>query len=213
MKVLPVMTNKAVKLNSLALVAFGALALVFPVRVYADCEQNYGGGETCVFSKRFKIEKEVRIAGDSEWEDKVTGVEKNDTVEFKIIVENTGDVTTDNMEMKDYLPDELVKLVGNLTEEWENFDNGEDNAKTFIVKVKVDEKEFARENFEKCVVNKAVVKFDDDEEASDTATVCYGDLELTELPKTGPETAIFLTIAGIALIGAGIVFKTKARVK
>ena len=64
-----------------------------------------------------------------------------------------------------------------------------------------------RENFEKCVVNKAEVEWDGNFEGSDTATVCYGDVEVTELPETGAVST--LAIAGLGLIIAGYTLKKR----
>ena len=197
--------NKVLKTNLIVLGSFAVALAVNPAKAYAACETNYGGGQTCTFNKRFDIDKDVRIEGDNEWKDKVTGVKKDEVVEFRIKIENTGEISVDNMEMKDFLPDELTKISGDLTEGWDDFEPGEE--KEFKIKVVVDPKEFDKENFEKCVVNKAVVKFDGDEEGSDTATVCYGDLEVTELPKTGPESTLILTVLGGLLMAAGSVLK------
>ena len=178
-------------------------------RVLADCEQNYGGGENCIYNKRFEIDKDVRIEGDSEWkEDKVTDVKKGEIVEFRIKIKNLSDAgagSFDNMKMEDFLPDELIRDGGSgLTEYWDDFDHGE--TKTFVIKAKIDSREFDRnDNFEKCVVNKAEVRWDGKFEGSDTATVCYGDGEPTELPKTGAESD--LTVLGFSLVGAGVLAK------
>jgi hypothetical protein len=184
-------------------------------KVYAShCESNYGGGENCVYNKRFEIDKDVRIEGDSQWEeDKVTGVKKGDTIEFRIKIKNRSDEATgsfDDMKMEDFLPDELVRVGGTgLSEYWDDFDAGE--TKTFILKAKIDSDEFDRDdNFEKCVVNKAEVRWDGKFEGSDTATVCYGNGEPTELPKTGAVSE--LAIVGLALLTAGILVKTAKRI-
>jgi hypothetical protein len=175
----------------------------------SSCETNYGGGETCRYNKRFQIDKDVRIEGDNEWEeDKVAGVKEGEVVEFRIKVKNLSDDgigSFDDMEMKDVLPDELIKAGGSgLTEEWNDFDSGD--TKTFIIKVKIDSKEFDRtDNFEKCVVNKAEVRRDGDFEGSDTATVCYGNGEPTELPKTGAVSD--LALVGVGLLTTGLLAK------
>src|SRR3989344_3873659 len=200
------MKNTAKKLIVSAL-ALAVVTVLKPVdKAYADCEQNYGGGETCVFNKSFRIEKEVRKAGDKEWKDKVTDVKKGDELEFRIKVKNVGEVSVDDMEMKDKLPDELEKLIGSagLTEEWDDFAEG--NTKEFIIRVKVNDEEFDRnDNFEKCVVNKASLYFKDKFEGADTATVCYGNGELTELPKTGADSIAILSVYGTALLGLGLI--------
>lgn len=197
---------------SVAVVLFTVLGSID--KVYADCESNYGGGENCVYNKRFEIDKDVRIEGDSEWEeDKVTGVKRSDTIEFRIKIKNRSDEgagSFDDMKMEDFLPDELIRAGGTgLSEYWDDFDAGE--TKTFILKAKIDSDEFDRDdNFEKCVVNKAEVRWDGKFEGSDTATVCYGNGEPTELPKTGAVSE--LAIVGLALLTAGILVKTTKRI-
>jgi LPXTG-motif cell wall-anchored protein len=109
------------------------------------------------------------------------------------------------MKMKDSLPDEMERVGGDgLTEYWEDFEPGE--TKTFIIRAKVNSEEYDRENFEKCVVNKAKVLYDDDEEGSDTATVCYGDSEVTELPKTGGSSVLYGAL-GLGLSAFGLTVK------
>ena len=115
------------------------------------CEPIYGGGQNCYYNKRFDISKKVRIEGNDEWKDKVTDVEEDDVVEFKVKVKNEGEVEVDHMKMKDSLPDEMERVGGDgLTEYWEDFEPGE--TKTFIIRAKVNSEEYDRENFEKCVV-------------------------------------------------------------
>lgn len=191
----------------LTILALAAVTAVSSKKAYADCESNYGGGETCTYEKNFSIEKEVRIAGNDDWEDKVTGVKVGDTVEFRIKIKNTGEVESDSMEMKDSLPDELNKTGGSgLTEEWDNFEPGE--TKTFTIEAKINSDEFDRTgDFEKCVVNEAKVYQDDDSQGSDTATVCYGSGQITELPKTAASSTTVLAVFGTALIGLGLIFK------
>ncbi len=173
-----------------------------------NCEPTYGGGQTCIYNKSFEIDKDVRIEGDDDWEDKVTDVEADDIVEFRIRVKNVGDIEVDNMKMEDFLPDEMEKVSGDLTEYWDDFEPGE--TKEFKIKAQIDEDEFDRENFEKCVVNKVEVSYDGDFEGSDTATVCYGDAEVTELPETGAGATLALALTGLSSITAGAFIRRKA---
>jgi hypothetical protein len=108
------------------------------------------------------------------------------------------------MKMEDFLPSEIERVDGDgLTEYWEDFEPGE--TKTFYIDVEIDSDEFDRENFDKCVVNKAEVRYDGKFEGADTATVCYGVGEITELPETGfVETALPL---GLGLLAVAYVFK------
>jgi len=91
-----------------------------------------------------------------------------------------------------------------LTEYWDDFEPGE--TKTFYIEAKVKEEEYDRDvDFEKCVVNKAEVEWDGEFEGSDTATVCYGDEDVTELPETGSNEIVALI--GFGLIAAGILVR------
>lgn len=192
--------------------------------VYADCIEYYGGGETCNYGMRFKIEKEVRVKDENEdWEDKVRNVAEDDEVEFKITVENKSDDEADDYEdfddfdYKDILPDEMERIGGEgLTESWDDFEPGE--KKTFIIKARVREEEYDREgSFEKCVVNKVKLYWDGSLEGSDSATVCYdkrggevlGSYDVRELPATGPSEVIALT--GALMVIAGVTLKRKTR--
>jgi len=195
------------KLIAAVLVASAATVLG-STTAFAGCESNYGGGQTCVYNKRFDIEKKVRKEGDDEWKDKITNVKKGQIVEFKVKVKNEGDIETDDMGMRDKLPSELEKVSGDLTEYWNDFEPGE--TKTFYIKAKVKDSEYDRENFEKCVVNKAEVEYNDDDQGSDTATVCYTNREVTELPETGG-SSVALGALGLGLVAAGIALKKFAR--
>ena len=188
-----------------------AMAMVYSGEVSAECEENYGGGETCLVNKRFEIEKHVRVEDeDEDWEDKVMDVAKDDIVEFRIKVKNLSDdeaqkiTDFDDMKIKDLLPDEMERVGGSgLTEYWDDFEPGE--TKTFIIEARVKSDEYDRDvNFEKCVVNVVKLYWDDEFEGSDTATVCYGDEEITELPETGANEVIALVGSGLVLVGLTI---------
>lgn len=185
---------------------FFSVVLTGKSKVYASCTPNYGGGQTCIFNKNFDIEKKVRKAGDDSWGDKVINVKKGEIVEFRIKIKNDGDLDVDGMKMEDKLPKEMERVGGSgLTEYWDDFEKGE--SKTFVIKAKVKDREYERENFEKCVVNKAVVEYNGDEEASDTATVCYGSVKPTELPKTGGG-AFTLALGGV-LVSLGVLLRKR----
>lgn len=174
-------------------------------KAYAGCTSNYGGGETCIYNKNFDLEKKVRKAGDDSWKDKVTNVKKGEIVEFKVKVKNDGEVKVNDMEMIDKLPKEMERVGGDgLTEYWDDFEPGD--SKTFTIKAVVKDSEYDKKNFEKCVVNKARVEYKGDSEASDTATVCYSDRELSELPKTGGSSVAYGAL-GLGLAALGVIAK------
>ncbi len=173
-----------------------------------NCEDTGAYGQTCIYNKSFKVTKYVRIQGDDEWEDKVVDVQEDEVVEFKIKVKNVGEVEVDDMKMEDFLPDEMERVGGSgLTEYWNDFEPGE--TKTFVIEAEVNDSEYDAENFEKCVVNKVEIEYDGDFEGSDTATVCYGDVEITELPSTGATSTIALTVAGFGFMIFGALVKKR----
>jgi uncharacterized repeat protein (TIGR01451 family)/LPXTG-motif cell wall-anchored protein len=208
------MTNKLIKKLIVIVTPMIAGLLVAGfmgnTKVYASCEPTYGGGETCIYNKSFKITKDVRVIedNDTDFRDKVTKVKKNETVEFRIKIKNVGEVEVDNMKMTDKLPDELERVGGDgLTEYFDNFKPGE--TKEFKIKAVINSDEFDRENFDKCVVNKAELHFGDKFEGADTATVCFGKGEVTELPSTGPDFGTATGIAGLGLTVLGFLVKRK----
>ena len=188
------------------IVSFVTLGLFVFLSTRPVLASQYGEEEE--YNLRFKIVKEVRIQGDTEWKDKVTDVGENDVVEFRIKIKNKSDDpadATDDMEMKDFLPEEMNKVGGSgLDEEWDNFDP--DDEKVFIIQAKVDSDEYDRDvEFEKCVVNKAELRWDGEFQGADTATVCYGNVQPSELPKTGALST--LGLSGLGLLIAGLVSK------
>jgi len=185
-----------------SLITLGLFVFLSIGTVYAG---QYGEEE---YNLRFKITKEVRIQGDSEWKDKVTDVKEGEVVEFRIKIRNRSDgpaAATDDMKMEDFLPEEMTKVGGNgLTEEWDNFDPKDE--KVFIIQAKVDSDEYDRDvEFEKCVVNKAELRWDGEFQGADTATVCYGNVQPSELPKTGALSTMGLS--GLVLLVSGLISK------
>lgn len=207
------MTNVLYKLNKvlpLTIILGIALVLNTSNSVYADdCDPEVYGGKIC--NKSFKIEKDVRKAGsDDSFEDKVTfkNVKKGDKVEveFRIRIKNVGDLETDNMSYKDKLPSEMSKSGGSgLTEDWDNFEPGEEVK--YYIKAKIDPEEFDNAVFDKCIVNKVELFWNKKFEGADTATVCFSNKEITELPSTGPTANIVMTILGLTSLTSGLGLK------
>jgi len=202
------MNKNTIKSIVIVSLLFIVAAVATTGAVYAECESTYGNGEICYYNKRFEIDKDVRVEDeDDDWEDKVMNVASDDIVEFRIKIKNRSDddsdkiVDFDDMKMEDFLPDEMERVGGSgLTEYWDDFEPGE--TKTFYIEAKVKEDEYDRDvDFEKCVVNKAEVTWDGEFEGSDTATVCYGDEEIKELPETGSNEVAALIGAGLIIVG------------
>jgi len=203
------MINKTYKNLIVSFAVFGLLTAVSLGNVYATCEDVYGGGEKCIINKSFRIEKEVRIKGDSTWKEKVTLEDLDDVVEFKITVRNTGELEVDNVKMEDILPDELIRVGGSgLTEYFDNFKPGE--SEKFVIEAELtnDAKD---ENKADCFVNRAKVIYNDHVEGEDVATVCIETGDITELPKTGFDALTVLTALGLGSIALGTVIRKSAK--
>jgi LPXTG-motif cell wall-anchored protein len=201
-------------INKLIVSAFVVTLVSFAgtTKAFADsnCDAVYGGGENCNFDRKLKITKEVRIKGETDWKDKVTGVTKNDVVEFKITIKNKSDDGADKfsrLKMEDFLPKEMYWVGGSRTTEFkDDFKPGD--SKSYVIEAKVYSWEYNKEvKFEKCVVNKAELRKSDEFMGSDTATVCYGNITPSELPKTGAESLVALS--GLGLVTAGLVVRKK----
>jgi LPXTG-motif cell wall-anchored protein len=200
--------------NKLIMSAFviALVSLIGTTKAFADsnCDSVYGGGETCDYDRKLKITKEVRIKGETSWKDKVTDVTKNDIVEFKITIKNKSDDGADKysrLKIEDFLPSEMYWIGGSRTTEFMD-DVKPGDSKTFIIEAKVYASEYDKsDKFEKCVVNKAELRFKDEFEGSDTATVCYGNMTPSELPKTGAETT--LAISGLGMLVTGLIVRKK----
>ena len=197
--------NKISKILFISLLVGALLLVVLPSKVFAAEDGSY----IEIKNKSFELDKKVKKEGGDVWKDKVVDVEEDEIVIFEIEIENVGEVEVDDMRMEDFLPDELERIGGSgLTEYWGNFEPGE--KKKFEIEVKIDEDEFDRDiEFEKCIVNKAEVEYDGDFESSDTAIVCYGNIEIKELPETGATSTAIFTALGLTLIASGVVLKKK----
>lgn len=201
-------------INKLIMSAFviALVSFIGTTKAFADsnCDVVYGGGETCDYDRKLKITKEVRISGENSWKDKVTNVTKDQIVEFKITVKNKSDDGADKysrLKIEDFLPSEMYWVGGSRTIEFlDDFKAG--SSETFIIKARVYAWEYDKSyKFEKCVVNKVELRWKDEFEGSDTATVCYGNVTPSELPKTGAETT--LALSGLGMLLAGLVVKKK----
>lgn len=226
---------KKQKLNTIKKIIITTLMVVLGLGLNTNtakadnCEQNYGGGETCVVTTNFRIRKYVRLEGDKTWRDEVLvdlddDDENDKRIEFKIEVSvNVSDddadvsgISFDDMKMKDKWPDELKFLEDesddDLTEEWDDFEPGE--TKTFYLTGKIESDERDRDDeFEKCVVNKASLYYEDDLQGSDEAVVCYRKTDdvlgitTSELPRTGAMP--IEAIAGSLMLSLGVYLKSK----
>jgi len=136
------------------------------------CFDFYGREIECpIANKRFDIVKVVKMSNeeDSQYRDGVKGVLNDQTVNFKITVTNTGEVSVDDLKLIDFLPENLDNFQldkklsqddGNLTFIFGNdFEPGEREVFLFSAQADVVGMD---PGDEKCVVNKAQIYRDRD---------------------------------------------------
>lgn len=152
----------------LALSTKGALAGGIP-----ECQPIYGGGETCIKSSQFEINKTVKDPKTGTFVDSL-GVsnpkyKSNETVTFKITVKNTGGSVLKNVVIKDTLPDFVDFVDGQggkfdpntktLTIDLETLASNE--SRDFFVQVKVKRTDQLPKNQNTiCVVNQSTITVD-----------------------------------------------------
>ncbi len=149
-----------------------------------QCQPIYGGGESCVKTPQFEINKTVKNPQSGAFVDNL-GVSdakyrSGETVIFKITVRNTTGDTLKNVVVKDILPDfvDFVEGMGG------TFDQ---NSKTLTIKIDSLAKDESRDFFVKvkvrgndklpsdqnivCVVNQSIITVDN-KTGQDNASVC-----------------------------------------
>ncbi len=198
------------KLITVLLFVFAITLVAKPA--LATCDEQYGG--VCK-EIELRIEKFVKDPT-SETFVKNMGVHDykfgpEEEITFKLIIKNTGDEKFDEVHIKDYLPEYLNHLSGELDFVIHDFDPGEEVKKEFKVKV-VPANELPDENSIICVTN-AAEAWSGDKKSRDTAGVCLEEkvLGVAELPPTGPENwFVFLGLSiTSALIGLFLFHKAK----
>src|SRR5450830_1234420 len=89
----------------LSLFLLSALSFL-PGKAYADCQTVYGGGQTCTYSS-FSLQKFVQVPGQSNFVNNLysdSPFALSQTVNFKIIVTNTGSQDLSSVTVIDTFP-------------------------------------------------------------------------------------------------------------
>lgn len=177
------------------------------------CTPNYGGGENCIEIKKEKItlDKEVSFKKSGDFSSRVKGAEAGETVYFRIIVKNEGDIDLENLKVEDDLPKYLKTSEDT---EWtiKKLEAGKEWSEVFKAEV-VDDGDLP--DNDTCTVNEARVKESGKTVDEDTAVVCIEAptkvLGVKELPVTGGRNSVtgkeisFGVIAlGMFLLGIGL---------
>jgi uncharacterized repeat protein (TIGR01451 family) len=217
---------------------FGLIALVIffaaaTTAVYASGESNcqvvYGGGEVCQEQVKFTINKMVESTtstkgGNREYVENLTindaryGVGQN--VNFKIVVENTGDTDIHNLNVVDTFPELLTFVAGagvsNTGANKINFTIGtlaKGEKKEIVITAKTADN-LPDNQTVTCVTNNVKAYATNGAQAEDNAQVCIEKLTqkptvtiaekptVEKIPSTGPEMGMLFGLIPAGLGGA-----------
>lgn len=196
------------------------------------CQIIYGGGEICDEKIEFSLDKLVKSP--SKGGTFVDNLQVNDaryqsdqTIDFKIVVENTGDRKISTITVVDTLPQYVTYVSGGsydansrkVTFQVKDLDKGK--KQELMLTVKVDANALPQDQSVVCVVNQATAREDKGSSASDSSQVCIekqvlGTTEVVttapvkKIPETGPEmfSLLLLIPSGIG----GYLLKKKSSI-
>lgn len=203
----------------------------------SKCQIIYGGGEVCEKQVKFTIDKTIQTPGKGggSFVDNLTindpKFSANQDVNFKIVIENTGDSEISNLNVVDFLPDLMTFKSGNgsldANKRTLSFDTGKITAGKkleFIVTLKVvDEKNLPSNQGVTCLVNTVKATESNGAMAEDSSQACvqkqvlgaqptpavFAQIPVKTVPATGPE--LFSLFGLIPMGAAGIYFRRKSQ--
>jgi len=188
------------------------------------CQVIYGGGEVCEKDIKFTLNKLVKRPGG----DFVENLNVNDpkysasqNVDFKVVIENTGNSKIDNATITDTFPQYLTFVSGNgnydqnsrkLTFNVTNLEKGQKQEFVITARV-VEDKLLPQDQTAVCVNNQVTARETNGATASDSSQVCierhivgakptpqvFESVPVKKIPETGPEA-----LSLIALVPAGL---------
>jgi uncharacterized repeat protein (TIGR01451 family) len=216
-----------------------ALSLGVVTNVFAagtsNCQFIYGGGEVCEEQLKFTINKLVqKVNKGGEYVENLTindpRIGPGQNVNFKIVIENTGNTDIKNLNVVDTFPQFLsfVSGVGNASAgaKQVNFVVGElkkgQKVEYVLTAKAADASALPNNQAVTCVTNNVKATSTDGQEASDNAQVCiekqvlgatpapqvFDKPQMKQLPPTGPELAYLFGLIPTGI--AGFYLKKKA---
>lgn len=219
----------------LILIALSAAGSAFASYGEETCQPIYGGGQTCITTNKFFLNKKVlhptETKGDIEvFVDNLSINDPkygpNQTVKFQLIVKNTGNTTLNELTLTDILPSYVIFVSGpgtyntdskTLTFKITNLNPGETRISYIETKV-VDPASLPSGQGTVCVVNQASLILGSDE-SKDNSQFCIeiptkggfqvlGAPNVKQTPATGPE---MLPLFGLIPAGlSGLFLRRKA---
>lgn len=211
------------------LIVFLALTLLTTTAVQADSGQYgqygpYGGGAP---STSIMIDKTVSRAITTKGG--VTAYVDNNSptdtrfapganVSFQIKVKNTSNVTLNNVEVSDIMPNEVVAVEGPgsfneqtkiITWKYDSLKAGEERTEKIVAQIK-GQNQLPADKGVMCMTNKSKVRAGNNYD-EDTAQFCVEKqvIGAQQVPTAGPEYGILLTTLSFASLGAGVYLKRK----
>jgi len=186
------------------------LSSLFPIKANAYSYSNDS-------EKTISIDKKIRDLKSSEYQDNISASEKvfyeNDSVEFKIIVKNTGDGVLKNIKVVDYLPPflKLVFYPGNFDEtnnkvEWTIGELNAGDSQEFLIRAKINNSKAVRTQTKETNVAQVCV-----DEICDKDDAIYYIGNGVSIPNTGSSDIILKTMIVLTLVGSGIAFRKYSR--
>lgn len=225
-------------ITTLSLIGLVALSGLSPIKAFADCTQNYGGGQTCTPSNSFSIEKMVQVPGKGGG-NYVDNLSINDakysaanTVSFKLVVKNTGSTDISSLTVTDRFPQFLSFVSGPgsfdsnskvLTFTINNFKAGD--TQNFFVTGKVSEANLLpADQGVVCLINQSSATDNNGATNNSNSQFCvqktvlgttqpqvFTATTVTSTPATGPEMLPLLALIPGGL--SGLILRKKAVIK
>lgn len=205
--------------GSFAFSLFALSSLLFSTFVLADQYGQYNGTTT---PPKIMIDKLVRHPKTGEYVDNL-GLSDDkymaeNTVYFKIIVENTGGEKINQLKVVDFLPPFLKYVTGGsydptnrqITFYFDNLLAGERRSTILQTKV-VSLKEMPLAKSVLCPVNKVVATANDILTDEDTAQLCIErKVMVASVPKTGDPTGLLFALSSIPTLIFGLKMRKRA---
>lgn len=200
----------------------------------SKCQVIYGGGEVCTKEVQFSLDKQVKSPNG----DFVDTLQSNDpkyspnqNIDFKVIIENTGNSTIDSMEVHDTLPQYLtyVSGPGNYDENTKkisftvaDLEAGEKVEHTITTKV-VEDTLLPQDKGVVCVINQVQAIERDGAQAEDSSQACierqvlgakpapkvFDTPDVKQTPDTGPGMLALISLLPAG--AAGMFLRRKAK--
>jgi len=219
--------NKSIRAGlsiGLAITTLGFITLAAQAAGTSNCQVIYGGGEVCDENIKYSIDKLVKNTSGTFVDNLNTNDSKysaSQNVEFKIIIQNTGNTRINSIKVEDTLPQylEYVSGAGNydansrtLTFIVTNLDAGKKAEYTISTKV-VENASLPQDKGTICVINNVKAIESRGNTAQDSSQVCieriitkkptpqvFEATPVKKIPETGPEMLPLLGLipAGIA---------------